>query len=530
MKLKVGRYLAPVAAVLALSPGLALAQGGGKPLTLAEYDLKDVCSDATPGVGGTFHLRSYTQGSGFDPAHINFNNEAGRQIYGALTRWDVQSQSFQPWYAESLTANDAGDEWVLKLPATAAWSDGTKLTAAAVKRSVERFLDPDLPNTFVPMLKLIASMEATDDQTLVVKLSKPWGTLPWLFSQAPGMILNPAVLDKVSAKDLAATPPAEAGLGAFTFAEWVPNSHMVLKKKENWWNGRICLDEVNVTWSAAGQANYEAMLAGQLHYFRSFDGPAVVQADKNPDMHLYRAPWVASTTEMNHAGTALKDPRVRQAIVHTMNGAVINQRIWEGIGSESHALIPPGVAIHPDVAPLAYDAEKAKALVAAAKADGWNGKIRFTINNTPGNVNQGILQQAMAKAVGIEIERDEMQIGDYMQRTRVQKNFEMSMGAIYLDESCAWCPFSLYGSGHTGNWMSHSNADLDAALDILRVAQGPEAIKEAMNGLQSAWNEAVPAGITGWLSNAHIISNKAHGVLPGASNSEVWIERAYLTE
>ncbi|MFC0281348.1 ABC transporter substrate-binding protein [Falsigemmobacter intermedius] len=525
-----GRIFASVPVMLAFSTGLAFAQGAAKTLSYDDYDLKDVCSDATPGVGGTFHLRAYSQGAGFDPAHINFSVEAGRAVYGSLTRWDVQSQSFQPYYAESLTGNEAGDEWVLKLPAKAGWSDGTPLTAEAVKKSVERFLNPDFPNTYVPMLKLISEMVVQDDQTLVIRLSKPWGTLPWIFSQPPGMIVNPKVLDAVSAKDLGAAPPAEAGLGAFTFAEWVPNSHIVLKKKADWWNGRICLDEVNVTWSAGGQANYEAMVAGQVHYFRSFDGPAVVKADANPDMRLYRAPWVASTTEMNHAGTALKDPRVRQAVVHAMNGAIINQRIWEGIGSESHTLVPPGVAIHPETAPLVYDAEKAKELVAAAKADGWDGKIRFSINNTPGNVNQGILQQAMAKAVGIEIERDELQIGDYMQKTRVQKNFEMSMGAIYLDESCSWCPFSLYGSGHTGNWMSHSDANIDAALDVLRAAQGPEEIRSAMNGLQAAWNEAVPAGVTGWLANAHIISNKARGVLPGATNAEVHIDRAYLTE
>jgi peptide/nickel transport system substrate-binding protein len=508
----------------------AYAQNAPVELKFTAPDPKDVCSNSTPGVGGTFYLRAYSQGSGFDPANVTYSLEAGRAIYGSLMRYDAERKRFEPYYAESLASNESGDEWALKLPVKARYSDGTQLTAQAVKQSIERFLNPDSPNIYAPMLRLIKSMDVRDDQTLVFKLQSPWGSFPWVLAQPPGQIINPKVLAKLSAKELAAEPPPEAGLGAFKFGSWTPGRNMTLKKQPDWWNGKVCIDEVDVTWSASGQSNYEGMLAGQVDYFRTWDAPALLLANQNKDVRLYPAPWVASTYDFNHKSPAVSDVRVRQAIQYQVNGAVVNQRIWQGIGSDSHALAPPRSPIAPETKPLVYNVEEAKKLIDEAAKDGWPKKIRYTINATPGNVNQGVLQQAMAKAVGIDLTRDELQIGEYYQKVRVQRNFEATMGAIFADEACPWCTLSLYESNNPGNFTGSAFPELDAALAEVRSAGDVASLKQSLSKLQPVWNAKIPAAIAGWLANSHIFSNRVRGVLTGSANTEVYVDKAYIVK
>ena len=516
-----------VVAVLA-SVSLTMAQSAPT-INWKEHETTDVCSEATLGVGRTFGLQAYSQGSGFDPTSITYSYEAAKQIYGSLMRFDPAKRTFEPWYAVSLQPNSTRDEWTLKLPGNATYSDGTKLNGAAVKKTIERFTNPELPNVYAPMLKLISSIDVIDDQTVIFKLKSAWGSFPWLLSQGPGAIINPKVLDRLSAKELAAGPPPEAGLGAFQLVEWTPNRNMVLKKKSDWWHGRVCIDTINVTWSGNGQQNLEAMIAGQIDYFRTFDSPALLGASKTAGLKIYRAPGVASTFDFNHESDAVKDVRVRQAIVRQANGEVINNRIWGGIGSGSHKLLPPSSPIAPDAGALEYDLNASKALVAEAVAGGWKKKFRFALNATPGNINQGVLQQAMAQAAGMEMAREELQIAEFLQKVRVQRNFDTAMGAFFEDYGCNWCAFTLFESGNSGNWTRSSFPEVDAVLVKLRGASGIEETKKTMNELQEVWNKVVPMGVTGWLTNSNIVSERAHGVLFGTDRNEVYLEKAYLT-
>lgn len=504
--------------------------GGGDAsadMQFSQPDSSDVCSAENPGVGGTFNLQAYVENGGFDPASTRYTTEAGMQVYGTLMRWDGVAGDFEPWYAESLTSNEVADEWTLTLK-DASYSDGTPLTGEAVVKNIERFLDPELPNSFAYMVRLIDEMEVTDERTVVFQLSEPWGTFPWLLTNAPGHIVNPNVLDSMTSEELSASPPPEAGLGAFTFESWNPGQRMVLTAKDDWWGGDLCVDQVNVTWNAAGQASYEAMAAGQIDHFVTWDNQGLVGALEDDNVQVWQLPMVASPFVMNNQ--TLTDVRIRQAIAHQADGDLVNERIWGGLGSGSHALMPPSSDIQPEVEPLHYDPDKSKELVEAAKADGWDGQLEYTINAVPGNVNQGVLQQATAKNVGIDIVRDELQIQEYIPKVNVQRNFEATMGAIIVDPGCLWCGFALYESTNPNGWMGADYPELDEAIAGLRAAATPDSRQEAVNNLQSTWNDVMPAGITGWLPDVRAVSGRTHGLLPGSVRAQVYVEKVYLTE
>src|SRR5205823_4465161 len=130
---------------------------------------------------------AYTDPPSMDPVapQANLGSIQLAQIYGTLMRYDYGKAVFTPYLAQSLTPNSDNTVWTLKLDPKAAFGDGTPLTAAAVKASIERFLVPANAGAFTGLVARIKTMQAKDAQTLVFTLSSAWGTFPYLLTQAP---------------------------------------------------------------------------------------------------------------------------------------------------------------------------------------------------------------------------------------------------------------------------------------------------------------------------------------------------------
>ena len=85
---------------------------------------------------------------------------------------------------------------------------------------------------------------------------------------------------------------------------------------------------------------------------------------------------------------------------------VLDERGNNGKGKPTSDLLPPEFKWYPGVSGPKFDPEAAKKLVAAAKADGWDGKIRLTFNSSPVATNTGLAVQAELTAVGMNPQLD----------------------------------------------------------------------------------------------------------------------------
>ncbi len=87
---------------------------------------------------------------------------------------------------------------------------------------------------------------------------------------------------------------------------------------------------------------------------------------------------MAMIGQINHRpGHPGADVRVRQAMAYAIDPATIDQRARGGQGMPGAELFQSWSRWHNDVAPLPPDQAKARELLEAAKADGYDGVVRY---------------------------------------------------------------------------------------------------------------------------------------------------------
>src|SRR5688500_7311843 len=120
------------------------------------------------------------------------------------------------------------------------WSDGEPVTANDFVFTYEMYMaDANTVSSRYPYEDYVASVEATDDQTLVVTFTEPFAA--WLTSIFSGGVIPEHVLRPVFEAD-GTLDNAEwnnaptVGVGPFVFSEWETDSHMIFEANPNWIN------------------------------------------------------------------------------------------------------------------------------------------------------------------------------------------------------------------------------------------------------------------------------------------------------
>ena len=505
-------------------------QASSGKLSTTSVDSKDVCKAGRE--GGTLNYRANPEGAGLDPAVSQANQNATGAIYGTLLKWDGTAKAFVGDVAESITGNSDSTVWTLKLRDDVKFPDGSVLDAAAVKTNVERYLDPDFASAFTSRVAEIKSMKVEGPQTLTFTLSSPWGTFPWLFTQNVGMIVNPAVLKSTPAKELAVAPPTDAGVGAFALAKYDQGVSMTFKGKSNWWGGPVCLDELNLSFGTNDSvADLEATQTGQVDGFATYDTQALTRAAKDKKFHLFTLPGaLASPFLLNTTKPPFNDVRMRQALSYALDRKLINDRIYGGLAVASGSIVSPDFGYKTSVKALEFDEAKAKSLIKEAIGDGVSTKFGYTVNKTPSNENLAILQQALAKKAGLDMNLDLLQQPDWIEKVFATHNFDSAQGGISSDESCPYCGLDQVGSQSPTNVGSFKSAKVDAALAQLKATPPGDGMSAAIDNMQKVWNEEMPVVVAIWLPQIAVLDKKVHGLQFSTSAYQVHFDKVYVAK
>src|SRR5690606_32803047 len=148
--------------------------------------------------------------------------------------------------------------------------------------------------------------------------------------------------------------------------------------------GEVCLDEVRFSHTAGGALTYEYFQAGQLDVAvlsEAEPGTTARDAGVQNLTQDYFGYGIVMNIARGDGSSPTADPRVREAVMRAINEDAIDERVWGGLGAPGRALIDGDGAPASDVVP--YDLDRAKALVEAAKADGWDGRLRMVVTDVP---------------------------------------------------------------------------------------------------------------------------------------------------
>ena len=101
--------------------------------------------------------------------------ETTSPIYETLMAYDPSYQP-QPMLAESMASSEDGLTWTIKLRQGVPFHNGEEMKAADVKASMDRW--GQLSGVGKKLYAVTSSVDATDDYTVTVNLTGPFGTLP----------------------------------------------------------------------------------------------------------------------------------------------------------------------------------------------------------------------------------------------------------------------------------------------------------------------------------------------------------------
>lgn len=334
--------------------------------------------------------------SGFpdlDPAtSFSGDNAVLANCYETLTRYvpDMAAGTGQiePLLAESWEASEDGLTWTFKLRDGVTFSDGEKLTSAAVKAAVERTQSIGGGASFIWWA--LESIDTPDELTVVFNLSASQPVDLIASAGYAAWIQSPASIEQDNAWF---NQGNSAGTGPYTIRSYEPGQRCILQRNPNYWggSGEGKFDNVVLEVVEDNVLAQNMIESGQADFTYEVPFENLDSLKQNPDLNIVVNPSFQNLFGLFNVKKApLDNPKVRQALSLAYPYDDVIFAATNGLGTRSRGIIPPGIWGHDPDAPVPNtDLDAAKALLDEA---GVNG-LELTITYATGDPTQGVMAE-----------------------------------------------------------------------------------------------------------------------------------------
>ena len=309
--------------------------------------------------------------------------------------------------------------WTFTIRSDATFSDGTPVTAADVKASIDRVIALEGP--LAPLWSAVASVEAPDPTTLVVSTSTPFG----------GMLTNMSLLYVTPAAQTAQDGffLAPVGSGPFTVEAFEPGESLTLAARPDYWGGAPSIASLVFREIPEVSSRVTALTTGEIDFTWGLPPDQVPQLEGQEGITVTTAPSLAHYFQwFNSSRKPFDDPRVRQAMWHALDLQTIVDALFPGMGTVAQAPIQPPVFGFVANQPYAYDPDRAKELLAeAGYPDGFTTSMQWAATCC---VNIRELAQVLIdqwSEVGIIVEPQEKEQAQWVEDL-LALNWDMNVG------------------------------------------------------------------------------------------------------
>lgn len=275
--------------------------------------------------------------------------------------WQNEAGDLEPMLATQWEFVTDGLALEMTLREDVNFIDGEHLDAEAVRANIERAMTMD-ESVHKANLERIDSVEVIEPYKIRIHLNGPGGNLPALFSSNVGSMISPAAFDN---PDLDQNP---VGTGMAKLVDYIPGQVSRFERNEDYWDPEVAqakFYEIYVQTASPTRMNMLTSGQGELTYLL----PQDEEAARSTGLHV--EPSISSTifSLRLHAGKkGLDDPRVREALEHSINRQALIDGVFFGAGIPVTQHVPPGNwAYHPDITPenerFTHDPELARELL-----------------------------------------------------------------------------------------------------------------------------------------------------------------------
>lgn len=404
-------------------------------------------------------------------------------MFSRLVDYPAGTTELKPSLAESYDVSPDGKTYTFKLHKGVKFSNGREVTAADVKYSIERAVNPKTQgpgagffHSIVGADKMTAGTAQALDGIVVVDDY----TVRFDLVQPDATFLNVLALNFSSAVPKEAVEAANGdfgkhpvGSGAFILKEWTVGQRLVFEKNPNYFvKGRPHIDGFTVE---VGQEPLVALLRlqkGEVDIAGDGIPPAkYLEMKKSEDfkgMIVDRQQLETSYVTLNTQVKPFDDVKVRQAVNMAINKDRI-VRIINGRATPANQVLPPLMPGYDKAYKgYAFDQAKAKALLADAGLKDGFATTLYTSNTDPQPRVAQAIQQDLA-AIGIKAEIKALANPNIIAAGGTQGEAPMvwsgGLGWIadFPDPSDFYGPILGCGSAVAGgwNWSWYCNKDIE---------------------------------------------------------------------
>ena len=337
-------------------------------------------------------------------------DDVGRLIPGLATAW---------------RAIDAST-WQFDLRPNVKFHDGRPFTSADVKFTLDYILAPDSTYGTKARISQIASVEAPDERTILIKTKGPFPTLANGLSDIP---MEPKhYVEAVGRAGMTAKP---MGTGPFRFKRWIPGDRYELTAFSDYWGGRPSVEELVLRQIPEGSTRVAALLAGEIQIAEELPVDLLerVQKTRNTEVADVES-TVGLLLTFDTRKKPFDDPRVRLALNYAVDKEKILKRLLLDRGTllQGQPITSNTFGFNPNVKAIPYDPAKAKALLAeAGYAKGFETSITTRSGKYLADVEICNVCAAMFAEVGVKTAVNVVEQGVFSKMSSA-----MDMGPMHM--------------------------------------------------------------------------------------------------
>ncbi len=455
----------------------------------------------TPKQGGQVVVAFNNDLTTLDP-HVGYdwqNWSVIKTIFDGLMDYKPGTTDLEPDLAESFTISADGLVYTFKLRDGIKFHNGRAMTAADVKWSLERSINPATQSPGASYFSAIkgyedvaggkatdlAGVTAPDDKTVVITLARPDATFLHVLALNFAFTVPKEAVEAAGA-DWGKKP---VGTGGFKFIEWVPGQSMTLERFTEYNRpGVPYLDKLVFSFGLDPTVATLKLKAGEIDILGDGIPPAQfaeAMADPaNKELIAVGDQLQTGYVTMNVTIAPFDNVKVREAVNMAINKERIVKIINNRAGAATQALPPAMPGYNPDNKGFAFDPEGAKKLLAeAGHPDGFTTEI-YAMNVDPNPRIAEAIQQDLA-AIGITAEIKALAQAEVIAAGGAGKapmlwSGGMAWIADFPDPAGFYYPILGCGGAVEGgwNWARYCNKALDDRAAAADSMVKPEQIAE----------------------------------------------------